>query len=233
MSPILERNARFFPGFVPGHEVYLRRAAEFAPPGGNILHLGAGRDALGVGSRLSGCRVTAVDPDERGLLLNPAPTKVKADGEALPFPTGSFDMVLCEHVFEHLERPSAVLAECSRVLRPGGRLLFLTPNRWNYISIVARFTPYRFHVWYKSMMIGTAEVDTFPTFYRINTRRDIQRIADAAGLGLEWFESFVGWPTYLEMGEWTHRFGVGLHLLLERMPQAFHISFVGILRKEL
>ncbi|MDD5302617.1 MAG: class I SAM-dependent methyltransferase [Elusimicrobia bacterium] len=232
MSLISERNARYFPDFVPGHEVYLRRAAELAPVGGKILHLGAGRDAMGVVARLSTCSVTAVDPDERGLALNPAPTKLKADGEELPFVNASFDMVLCEHVFEHLERPAAVLSECSRVLRPGGRLLFLTPNRWSYIAVAAALTPYRFHIWFRSMLIGTAEVDTFPTIYRINTRRDIQALGHAAGLRLEWFESFVGCPTYLETGEWLHRFGVGLHLLLERLPEPFHISFAGSLRKE-
>ncbi len=232
MSCIAERNVRYFPDYVPAHEVYLRHAVELAPTGGAILHLGAGRDAMGVAARLSACSVTAVDTDEGGLALNPAPKKIKADGEALPFASDSFDMVLCEHVFEHLERPGAVLAECARVLRPGGRLLFLTPNRWNYISVVAALTPYRFHVWYKSKMIGTAEVDTFPTFYRINTRRDIQVLASSAGLRLEWFESFVGCPTYLELGEWLHRLGVGLHLLLECLPGAFHISFVGSLKKD-
>lgn len=40
------------------------------------------------------------------------------------------------------------------------------------------------------------------------------------------------WPTCLELGEMLHGFGVDLHLLLERMPKAFDISFVGFLRKE-
>lgn len=231
MSNVSRRNTSHFPNFVPGHEVYLRRAVEFAPVGGKILHLGAGRDALGVVARLPGCSVTAVDPDERGLSLNPAPIKIRANGEVLPFAAASFDMILCEHVFEHLERPDAVLAECARVLRPGGRLFFLTPNRWNYISVAAALTPYRFHVWYKSKMIDTAEVDTFPTFYRINTRRDIERYGGAVGLSLEWFESFVGWPTYLESNDWLHRIGVALHLVLERLPEGFHISFAGSLRK--
>jgi SAM-dependent methyltransferase len=186
---------------------------------------------MGVGAKLIGCRVTAVDPDARGLMLNPAPTKIKADGEALPFPPGSFDLILCEHVFEHLERPLTVLSECARVLRPGGRLLFLTPNRWSYIAVIAALTPYRFHVWFRSLLIGTAEVDTFPTRYRINTRHDIKYMGAAVGLHLEWFESFVGWPTYLESNEWLHRVGVALHLVLERLPESFHISFAGSLRK--
>jgi len=38
----------------------------------------------------------------------------------------SFDVVLCTQVLEHVPDPAAVLAECARVLRPGGTLLLST-----------------------------------------------------------------------------------------------------------
>jgi SAM-dependent methyltransferase len=226
-----ERNRRWFPGFVPAHEVYLALALERAPAGARVLHLGAGRDALEVGARLPGRSLVAVDCDEWGLALNPASEKVLASGESLPFPDSTVDLILCEHVFEHLEAPKAVLAECFRVLKPGGAMLFLTPNRWSYVAVAAALTPYRFHVWYKSLMIGTAQVDTFATFYRINTRRAIEAIADDTGLRLREFRTFVGWPTYLERGEWLHRAGALLHWALERLPSSLHISLVGVLEK--
>lgn len=231
MNRIKARNDAWFPGFIPAHELYADAAIEISRPGDRVLHLGAGRDALGIAARLAGREVTAADTDPQGLALNPNPRRVLADGASLPFPGDYFDLIMCEHVFEHLQRPSAVLKECSRVLRSGGRLLFLTPNRWSYIAIIAALTPYRFHVWYKSKMIGTAAVDTFPTCYLLNTRNDIERLANEAGMRLETFESLVGWPTYLERGEWMHRFGVLLHRLLESLPERFHISFIGALRK--
>ncbi len=40
-----------------------------------------------------------------------------------------FDVIVSFEVFEHLENADAYLAECRRVLRPGGRLLLSTPNR--------------------------------------------------------------------------------------------------------
>lgn len=49
--------------------------------------------------------------------------------ERLPFRGGSFDLIGCRHVVEHLEDPSAVFAELRRVMTPGGRLLIQTVNR--------------------------------------------------------------------------------------------------------
>ncbi|GAA4989146.1 methyltransferase domain-containing protein [Kineococcus glutinatus] len=43
-----------------------------------------------------------------------------ADGAALPFPDGSFDVVHAHQVLQHVADPVAVLAEMRRVCRPGG-----------------------------------------------------------------------------------------------------------------
>lgn len=47
----------------------------------------------------------------------------------LPFAGGSIDVVANLQVIEHLWEQERFLAECLRVLRPGGRLLVTTPNR--------------------------------------------------------------------------------------------------------
>lgn len=48
--------------------------------------------------------------------------------EALPFQSGTFDLVLLSEVIEHLEAPEHVICEAVRVLRTGGYLLVTTPN---------------------------------------------------------------------------------------------------------
>lgn len=47
----------------------------------------------------------------------------------LPFPGDSLDVVANLQVIEHLWEQERFLAECHRVLKPGGRLLITTPNR--------------------------------------------------------------------------------------------------------
>jgi SAM-dependent methyltransferase len=51
-----------------------------------------------------------------------------ADAQALSHPDASFDTVISCETVEHVLDPRAALAEFSRVLRPGGRLLLTTPN---------------------------------------------------------------------------------------------------------
>jgi ubiquinone/menaquinone biosynthesis C-methylase UbiE len=48
---------------------------------------------------------------------------VEADAEELPFPPGAFDLVCTARTLHHVARPEVVLAEMTRVLRPGGTML--------------------------------------------------------------------------------------------------------------
>lgn len=47
---------------------------------------------------------------------------------ALPYPTASFDLVMCTDVLEHLEYPRAVAGELIRICRPGGLVVIVVPD---------------------------------------------------------------------------------------------------------
>lgn len=49
----------------------------------------------------------------------------------LPFKNQSCDTVLCTAVLEHIEEPFIALSEASRVLKPGGKAIYLVPFIWH------------------------------------------------------------------------------------------------------
>lgn len=82
-------------------------------------------------------RVTAIDPDPHMLrrareraAVAPVPVDlVQAAAERIPYADGRFDTVLVTWTLCTVENPSATLAEVRRVLRPGGRLVFIEHTR--------------------------------------------------------------------------------------------------------
>lgn len=93
-----------------------------------ILDVGCGSGAL---LRLLGrlrphARLTGVDPAAGMVREAVASTRAEvrqASAEALPFGDGAFDLVVSSSSFSHWEDKAAGLAECRRVLAPGGALL--------------------------------------------------------------------------------------------------------------
>ena len=104
---------------------------------------------------------------------------------------------LSRSVFEHLADPQAVYREFARVLRPGGKLIFLTANMWDYGTLVARLVPNRFHATIVKHVEGRAEEDTFPTAFKTNTRTDVEKLAAGSGLTVSSFEYLSQYPNYL------------------------------------
>jgi SAM-dependent methyltransferase len=54
---------------------------------------------------------------------------VTLDGQRLPFKDASFDVIMLYEAIYYLADPGAFLAECRRVLRPGGTVLLCSANR--------------------------------------------------------------------------------------------------------
>ena len=83
--------------------------------------------------------VTGVDIDPAAIAH--AQTKYKAvqnisfeviTDHRLPYPDGSFDVITCFEVIEHVPNPALVIAEIARLLSPAGVLLISTPNKAEY-----------------------------------------------------------------------------------------------------
>lgn len=59
---------------------------------------------------------------------------IRADAEHLPFRDGAFDIVICNHVYEHTDDAAALLAEIHRVLDANGACYFAGPNKYELVE---------------------------------------------------------------------------------------------------
>jgi SAM-dependent methyltransferase len=57
-----------------------------------------------------------------------------ADGERLPFPDNSFDLVYAHGVVQYTADPQRLVEECRRVLKPGGEAVFQVYNRVSWLN---------------------------------------------------------------------------------------------------
>ena len=87
----------------------------------------------------AGATTHGVDIDEPGLARATARFGDRvafhcAPGDAMPFEDGSVDVVVLNHIYEHVVDPDAVVAELGRVLRPGGVMYLGLGNRLGVIE---------------------------------------------------------------------------------------------------
>ncbi len=124
-------------GRLAGRLFQLARAVrQLALPGGELLDLGCGSGELARHLAASGYQVTGCDiaptmlsqaalADERRAVRW---VRLEPCWQALPFAEASLDAVVSASVLEYVPDPGAVLAECARVLRPGGVLVCTVPD---------------------------------------------------------------------------------------------------------
>jgi SAM-dependent methyltransferase len=70
----------------------------------------------------------------------------EVDLRALPFPEGSFDLVVHSDTLEHVEDPLRALGECRRVLRPGGMCAFTVPIVVGRLTATREGKPPSYHL---------------------------------------------------------------------------------------
>jgi SAM-dependent methyltransferase len=193
------------------------------PPNCRWLDIGAGtkihdgwleptQDELASRAQLLiGCDVMAEHLRSNSFLT----AAVSADAETLPFAAGSFDIVTANMVLEHLEHPRRVFQEIARVLAPGGRFVFVTPNHWNPVIRLASIALSR-HVrkLVAPFLDGRAAEHVFITYYRANTTAAIQSHIAELPLRLERLDHFSTvpflvspWPATLVEAVWIRLIG--------------------------
>lgn len=122
---------------------------------------------------------------------------VRALAEDLPYEKGYFDAVVTTDTYEHIhvDQRARALAEIRRVLRPGGRLVLVTPSHriihaWALVDNVLTI-PRQVRAGKGVMILGTTPKAYTEVFC---TRRGLTRDIRAAGLTVERFERVSFYP---------------------------------------
>lgn len=196
-----------------------------------VLDLGCGRGGV-VELFWRDVRLAAgLDPDVPSLSEHRAAGMpvIRGVGEQLPFVDGSFDLIVCLWVLEHLPEPVTMLKEVQRVLSPGGHFVFVTPNLRHPLMLMNRIGKALPGLQRRVVprVYGRNEADTFRVQYRINTVDAIRETAGAAGLEV-YDLRVVADPTYLALNSFLFRASV----LSERvMPKGWGVHLLGDLIK--
>jgi ubiquinone/menaquinone biosynthesis C-methylase UbiE len=116
-------------------------------PGAAVLDFGGGTGAIASALALQGFRMTVCDLAEQMIAAGKQRYSSQAiewlllpqEWKRLPFKDSAFDAVIASSVFEYLADVDNVFAECRRILRPGGTLLFSVPNPAHITRRLERF----------------------------------------------------------------------------------------------
>lgn len=132
---------------------------------------------------------------------------------------------------EHLPNPAVAVREMTRVLKPGGRLIFQTPNRFYYAMLVSALTPHWFHAFYaRRLGAGREATDVFPTVYRLNDRRSIMSATEQAGLRAD-VQFWSTPPGYLRFSLPSFLLGVLYERTVERLVPGLRATIVVVATK--
>ena len=225
---------RWFPAAACHWTDFHRLLVAHAPATGKLLDFGCGDNSTLTRHRTPCREAWGTDFGVHAGLKDPQWYRpLQADG-TIPFAANTFDLVCSCMVMEHVTEPARFFAEIARVLKPGGCYLSLSIHAYHYVTWIRRLFDLVPHSWVQRLvktLYGREEHDTFPTRYRLNSRRAITRVARETSL--EWAD-WHGYPNqgYFVFSPLLYRSAVLLDWSLAKVsPGLGEIYFTVVLRK--
>lgn len=184
---------RIFTGIPTVHDVYDDLLKGYAKKENVLLDAGCGKK--GIMNKYKGRFELSIGID---LSLSAIKQNTSLDGYALanldhiPFPDGSFDIIISQWVVEHMPDPESCFREFYRVLKKGGGLILVTNSIYHPIMFFSSIFPEGFRDRIKNMILPPEiEEDTFPTYYRCNSLKKMEEVLSGIGFSKA-FDTYVG-----------------------------------------
>lgn len=218
------------PSWRPATELYADLVRQQLTPTAKVLDLGCGRGGLVEQLGLPNKQVVGVDPDFASLAEHRlAIDTVQSLSDALPFAPNSFDVIFSSWVMEHLERPLFTFNALFHSLKPGGVYIFITPNQQHPLAKINQLfgSLGKMQGWFVETLYKRKEDDTFPTFYKANSQRQLETLCERSDLQINSLY-YVADPTYLAFSNLLYKASCFLE---KSLPNHRKIHLVGLLQK--
>jgi len=182
-----------------------------------------------------------LDAEKAAEAARELPHIVQASAEELPYPAGSFDVVLSHEVIEHVGDDRRAVADAVRALRspgagvPGGRLVIFAPNRLYPFETHGVYWRGRYHFGNVPLVnyLPDRWRNRFCPHVRVYTRRDLRRLL--AGLPVKIVVHTQVFPGYDKIVRRHRRLGALLRRVtyfLESTPlRALGLSHLLVVEK--
>lgn len=113
--------------------LYLKNETPFFIEKLKVLHMAPEQSFYGIFKKMSNLEYVTAD-------LSSPLADVKTDITSLPFPDNTFDVVLCNHVLEHIPDDHKAISELYRVMKRGGWGIFQIPQDLNLTTTYEDFS---------------------------------------------------------------------------------------------
>ena len=110
-----------------------------------IYEAGGGSISYLPSALIESADITVVDIDDDQLRNNEyARAKIRGDIQTCDFSGQNFDLVVCNYVIEHIERPDKALINFASAVAPNGLVVIAAPNPHSFTGAITKYTPHWF-----------------------------------------------------------------------------------------
>jgi SAM-dependent methyltransferase len=196
----------------------------------NILEAGCGT-TWGLDLEDVPYTLTGVDIDPHALKVRLRHEKdlhfaICGDLRTLELTENAYDVIFNSYVLEHVSGARQVLNNFVHWLKPGGIIVLVIPNRDSVWGFVTRFTPFRFHVFFRKYVTGDRNAGTpgyapYPTHYdKVVSRDGVYRFCEENGLVV---------TAEYSVGHGRRNKGLVAHACVQMCTHLVHLASFGAL----